>query len=78
MHLLSIYSIRKREASGLENLYSCDWITSVSKSMDVGALPATHVYTKVQIDKTYIKKTDVFAWIEPCIFGKQSFALFCF
>lgn len=46
--------------------------------MDVGALPATHDYAKVQIDKTYNKETDVFAWIEAYIFGKQSSVLFCF
>ena len=44
--------------------------------MDVGALPATHVYKKVQTDKTYNKETDVFAWMRAYILENKT--LFCF
>lgn len=44
--------------------------------MDVGVLPATHVYTKIQTDKTYNKETDVFAWMQAYILENKT--LFCF
>lgn len=46
--------------------------------MDVGALPATHVYTKVQPDKTYDKETDVFAWMQAYILENKTLLCFVF
>lgn len=50
--IVNLLHKKKKEVSMSENLYSWDWITRGSKSMDVSALTASLVYKKVQIRKT--------------------------